>query len=449
MADSFRVVAIIAAFNEEDIISPVIGHLVDNGIEVYLIDNRSTDGTREQASRWLGQGLLNIETFPALAASEVGNPGPFDWTAILERKEELASELPGDWFIHHDADEFRDSPWPNMTLKEAIRWVDGLGYNCIDFRVVNFPPIDDGFKRGDDPRAYFKFYEDAAEFDKTQLKCWKTGGKAVSLQPLGGHEASFEGRRIFPFQFLLRHYPIRGQRHGVKKVFGERKGRFLASERAKGWHVQYDRIKDKTHSFIKDPATLRPFDLDRAKMELMLPEKILRDLADRLVKTEGGLDALRSQKQELAQQVVNLERERAELQQHAAGVERELEDLRQRAGHLERLLAELEERAAQSVRAQDELQRNLSDAERKREEQETQFAGLLGEREELQRRAGGLERECESLRSLAESLEDLRQKLERRNMSLERQITGMRDSRSWRWTAPVRRLLNFTRTLGR
>jgi hypothetical protein len=64
MADSFHVIAIIAAFNEVDIISPMIGHFVENGIEVYLIDNHSTDDTVAQARRWLGCGLLNIESFP-------------------------------------------------------------------------------------------------------------------------------------------------------------------------------------------------------------------------------------------------------------------------------------------------------------------------------------------------------------------------------------------------
>ena len=43
MSDPFRIVAIISAFNEGDIISQVIRHLVENGVNVYLIDNRSTD----------------------------------------------------------------------------------------------------------------------------------------------------------------------------------------------------------------------------------------------------------------------------------------------------------------------------------------------------------------------------------------------------------------------
>src|SRR5258707_282662 len=100
MTVEFRVIAIMSAFNEADIISSVIGHLVENRVDVYLIDNHSTDDTVAQAKRWLGKGLLDIELFPKSEPADT-----FDWAAILRRKEELAMTLQADWFIHHDADE--------------------------------------------------------------------------------------------------------------------------------------------------------------------------------------------------------------------------------------------------------------------------------------------------------------------------------------------------------
>ena len=89
MTGSFRVIALLAAYNEEDVIASVIGHLADNGVDVYLIDNRSTDGTVSEARKWLGKGLLEIESFPE--RPKEGEIQPFDWTAILGRKEELAN----------------------------------------------------------------------------------------------------------------------------------------------------------------------------------------------------------------------------------------------------------------------------------------------------------------------------------------------------------------------
>ena len=46
-------IALISSYNEGDVIARVIEHLVENGVNVYLLDNRSTDDTVEQASRCL------------------------------------------------------------------------------------------------------------------------------------------------------------------------------------------------------------------------------------------------------------------------------------------------------------------------------------------------------------------------------------------------------------
>src|SRR6187401_1351079 len=118
----FRVIAMISAHNESDVIAQVVGDLIDQGIQVYLIDDGSSDDTLAAVDRWLNKGLIAIERRP---------PSPFfGWTEILRRKEQLAAELDADWFMHQDADELRESPWSDLGLLEAIREVDRLGYNA-------------------------------------------------------------------------------------------------------------------------------------------------------------------------------------------------------------------------------------------------------------------------------------------------------------------------------
>lgn len=261
--DDFRVVALISAFNEADIIDPVLDHLTANGIWSYLLDDGSTDETVARAQRWLGRGLLGIERLPA------ADNGRTSWRGLLARKRELARELGADWYIHHDADEIREAPWPGATLREAIRWVDRVGCNAIDFRVLNFVPVDDAFRDGDDPREHFRRWEDPAEYDVMQRKCWKADVRDLELAE-GGHDVRFAGRRLFPLRFLLRHYPIRGQAHGLRKVFEERKGRFVEDELAYGWHRQYDHVARPDHLFLRNPGELRPFDLEQVRLETML-----------------------------------------------------------------------------------------------------------------------------------------------------------------------------------
>src|SRR5580765_581681 len=122
MPSDFSVVAIIAAYNEADIIEQVVSDLINQDVQVYFMDDGSTDGTVATVERHLGRGVLGIERLASPV--ENGAPSRFDWERILQRKTQLAMELEASWFIHHDADEFRESPWSHLSLREAIRHVD-------------------------------------------------------------------------------------------------------------------------------------------------------------------------------------------------------------------------------------------------------------------------------------------------------------------------------------
>jgi Glycosyl transferase family 2 len=278
--DPFRVIALISAYNEADIIEPVLEHLAANGVWSYVIDDGSTDETVARAQRWLGRGLLGIERF-----DRANGDGRTSWRALLARKRELARELGADWYVHHDADEIREAPWPGTSLRDAIHWVDRVGFNAIDFRVLNFAPVDDAYRAGMDPRTHFARWEDPAEYDLMQRKCWKAGAPDLDLAE-GGHDVRFTGRRLFPLRFLLRHYPIRGQAHGRRKVLEERKGRFVDDELAYGWHRQYDHVSQPDHLFLRSPASLRPFDVERIRLETLVQDG--RRAGDDVVTSERG-----------------------------------------------------------------------------------------------------------------------------------------------------------------
>ncbi len=55
--------AILATYNEERFIAGCLEQLIGQGVEVYLMDNCSTDRTVEIAERYLRRGLIDIETF--------------------------------------------------------------------------------------------------------------------------------------------------------------------------------------------------------------------------------------------------------------------------------------------------------------------------------------------------------------------------------------------------
>jgi hypothetical protein len=371
-----NVIAIIAAFNEADIIEPALNHLIEEGISAYVIDNHSSDETAAIAARFIGRGVVGIESFPK---SIDRRPERFDWRELLRRKEALARELDGDWFIHHDADEFRESPWPGVRLIDAIARVDAAGYNAVDFELLNFRPTDDSFVPGTDPRPVIRLYERGNEWDRLQIKCWKKTFDTVDLASSGGHDAQFANRRVFPLRFVLRHYPVRGQAHGMRKVFSERRARLNPDERALGWHVQYEGL-DAPCDFIANASGLTEYDADRIRIDVNVRHRLVEELEESL---------------------------RQAHQRH-------------------------EEVAAAHAALRDDHAALTSQFTRRSEEHDAVLAQLA---EERSRRA--------SAEAHADRLLDWSRQLENAQRDAQARLDAVHHSITWRWTSPARRVARW------
>lgn len=241
----FRVVAFMAAYNEEDIIVQSIEKWTDQGVSVHVLENWSTDSTYDLVKQLEGRLPVTVERFP-----EAGPSPYFDWGAMLARIEELSGEIEADWFVRRGADEVLVAPWPSLSYKDSLYFVDLAGFNCVDHTILEFHPVDDGFEAGMDHESYFKHFDFKHLSHPFQRKAWKNYGQPISTIPSAGHDVIFEGRRVYPFKFLLKHYSFRSQEHGEKKVFRERKARWNPGERARGWHVHYDAMQ-AGHRFLR------------------------------------------------------------------------------------------------------------------------------------------------------------------------------------------------------
>ena len=253
---AFRVVAIMPVFNEADILDHTLRYLVAEGIEVYVIDNWSTDDSFERARAWVGRGVLEVERFPKL-----GPQGTYDLRRLLGRVEAVSTEIrPADWFVLHDVDERRRGPWPGVSLREALWRVDQRGFTCIDHLTLNFWPVDNRFDARRDVATQLEYCEPSAHPGHFhQRRAWKNLGQRVDLASTAGHDVQFSARRVDPYRFLLQHYPIRSQQHGEQKVLRERLPRFSREEQAFGWHAQYAEVA-RTRSFVRQPDELVHFE---------------------------------------------------------------------------------------------------------------------------------------------------------------------------------------------
>jgi glycosyltransferase involved in cell wall biosynthesis len=267
-----KILAIICAYNEGDIIYHIIRHLTEQGIDVYLMDNCSTDNTVDEARKLLGKGLIQIERFPQDAGYADRNMSRFILGEQLNRKEEIAKELEEyDWFIHSDADEIHEGPWPYKSLYESIEFVDRLGYNAINHEVFRFVPIDDSFVPGDNVRERMLHFEPQEWYWSSRVFSWKRTNHELNMARSGGHTISFPGLNIFPIRFLLLHYPIRGLAHGRKKIFQERLDRYAEDELKKGWHRHNAGFRDGARKFLADVGspTIRRFDLQNEQLNIL------------------------------------------------------------------------------------------------------------------------------------------------------------------------------------
>jgi uncharacterized coiled-coil DUF342 family protein len=391
-AGSFSVTAIMAAYNEEDIIGLSIQHLVEQGVSVYLIDRASTDATVAEAQRFVGKGLIAIEVLPDESGLPAQDAQRSTWGRILERKQKLAQELDGDWFIHHGVDEFRESPWPHLDLCQAIRRVQEAGYNAIEFAAFGFPPTDDNYRKGDDLRATFRYCEPARRFDRLRINAWKKS--PVDLVSSGGHEAIVPERRVFPVRFLLRHYPIRTQAQGERKILQEREARRDPAERALGSYARYDGVESGAR-FIRDPATLSTYDPDAIRLQLFLRHRGVEELESALAVSEHDLEVAQKQGTTRLEELERLRRE-----QGAAS--RETERAQQERDALARTLVEVKEQRSALEAAKwerDELDRTLDEVE--------------AERDTLARTLDAVERERDSLASARDEVRGQRDSLAR------------------------------------
>jgi glycosyltransferase involved in cell wall biosynthesis len=390
MPRPLTIVAILAAYNEDDIIAEAVRALIAEGVLVYVLDHHSTDETRARLEPFRGRGVIGIETFPSDTADDELREA-YAWEQILRRKEELAQELDADWFVHHDADEFRESPWSGQTLRQGIERVDAADYNAIDFQVLNFLPTSADRADGDDIRERLVFYEPGRIYDHQQVKCWKKTNQPAVLTTSGGHSVEFAGRRVFPIRFLLRHYPIRSQAHGERKVFRERLPRLVPRERARGWHVQYDHFLAGT-PFVRDPASLLRYDPEAVRLDLFLRHRNVE-----------RLERIAAESQDVSDQL-------AALRRHLQAQDAELDWLRPER---ERLLKDLEA-------LQHHLQAQDAELDRLRPEREH----LLSDLEALRRPLQANDTELDGLR--------------RQLAAKEADIATLLASRSWKLTAPLR-----------
>ena len=196
---NFKVVALLGIRNEALYLEKCLEHLYQQGISTCIIDNNLTDNSLDIAKSFTNRGVIQIESLQF--------DGCFDLFKMLKYKEKLASEIKANWFIHHDADEIREASAKFANLYQAILEVDKSGYNAINFDEFVFISLNDNERNeGKDFVKTMKYYYFFEPYPLRRINAWKKNSSPINLADSGGHSVNFLERKIFPENFILRHY---------------------------------------------------------------------------------------------------------------------------------------------------------------------------------------------------------------------------------------------------
>ena len=257
-----RIVALLAVRNEAIYLDACLRHLAAQGIETCVIDNGSSDESRAIAESYRDRGVFEIIDYPY--------SGFFDLTGQLRLKEQLASTIEADWFIHHDADEIREAPRQWTTLAEGIIAMDRAGWNAINFDEFVFVPTQEfpSYEASDFVASMHHYYLFQPS-PNHRINAWKKSAAPVDLVSSGGHRVSFAERRIGPQSFVLRHYIFLSLDHCLRKYTQRSYSKREIEER--GWHRLRSRL---TAANVRLPTVSEMKDVEKGDWDRSEPHRL-------------------------------------------------------------------------------------------------------------------------------------------------------------------------------
>lgn len=260
-----RILAFIAARDEERYLPRMLAHMAREGIEAVVLDNGSAPEGRAQLEGLREAGLVR-------SIIDLPYPGHFDLVAQLQAKAHLIDACDADWVMHLDADEMPHSTHEGETLAQAIARADAAGANAVNFHEFVFLPLE-GMSDAEWPQGgFFPFqhYYHFAPAPQWRMLAWRRDA-ALSNIGSGGHLLAGPDLRLWDQDMVLRHYVFLSQRHALEKYAHRR---FAQAELAIGWH--HNRIGLAPGCMRFPPATRlhRLSRLDQRALDVSRPDKL-------------------------------------------------------------------------------------------------------------------------------------------------------------------------------
>ncbi len=219
-----NILAVVAARNEAHHIKRCIKCLLANGMEVAFVDHGSTDGTREIAETYLGNGITQI--------NDLAWEGHFSLEKQLITKAQIFEQSAHQWVAHFDADEWPMPAGSFTRLVDMAEEAEFRGYNAINFNEFAFiPEPGSDYSQADYESRMLSYYFFQPTYPRLQ-RVWRRESMLSSLDR-GGHILSGSLVNMFPLDGALRHYIVLSEDQAIAKYVGRT---FADTDLKRGWH---------------------------------------------------------------------------------------------------------------------------------------------------------------------------------------------------------------------
>jgi len=247
MDNQIKILHAMNVHNESDILKYNIDWYSSQGIDSVVINNTSTDKTKEVLESLRGKGLLAVKEL---------HTDHFDRAKLFFELTNLIHTYSPDWVVFSDADEFLQPIDQNKNLKKLIEEANIQNYNLIQFHNMEFwmTPLDDNSKSNPLERINHYSY-----FDSNRYKAFRFY-PGFSLVPNNGHAPSLPDgvtTSLSPEKGIMRHYKFRSLDQAYYKI-----KRIVPEPDKKEFGFHYLKFDETPDFFIITPEKLSKYNND-------------------------------------------------------------------------------------------------------------------------------------------------------------------------------------------
>ena len=241
--------AVIGVRNEAHYLQILLPLLAGQGIDVFIVDHASTDGSHRLYAELASRPVIGLGRLPYR--------GYFSLSEQLAAKREIYRQLQHDWVIHQDADEILEHAAPGLALRDAIEEAAAGSFNALNFDEFVFLPEPGADYRGRNYNRELRRYYYFAPHPNRLNRAWRRDLDFDHRQS-GGHVLSGDRLSISPANHVLRHYIVLSEEHARQKYLHRS---FSHEDRRGGWHG--NRINFTEASLALPEESPLMFELDR------------------------------------------------------------------------------------------------------------------------------------------------------------------------------------------